>query len=189
MAKRDYEGVTMQPIRDLLDLARDEEAKIWSTYSIGEIPTWTTGTGDGKGRVVLMGDAAHGMPPNGLGSTMAFEDAATLCRLISENITTTPKGDDTYGSKALGKTKVHMRLGDEEIYKAIVKRYEEIRRPRVKKIETGGKGARNARTKSGGDWVWWAKKWAFRAFFWWKGGVVVHVADGGFDIDTIDVKV
>lgn len=186
VAKKDYEEVTMQPLRSMLDNAKEEEAKIWSTYSIGDIKRWSSAAevgGKGRGRVVLMGDAAHGMPPNGLGSAMAFEDAATLARLLSEN----EDEGDTVQSELEGDGK----SGDSEDgakYRAITKRFEELRRPRIAKIGYGGKKARGVRGKSG-DWVWWAKKWAFRGYFWWKGGVIVHVADDGFDIDTIDVRI
>jgi 2-polyprenyl-6-methoxyphenol hydroxylase-like FAD-dependent oxidoreductase len=37
----------------------------------------------GKGRVTLVGDAAHAMrPASGLGGAIAFEDAVVLCRLL-----------------------------------------------------------------------------------------------------------
>lgn len=37
----------------------------------------------GKGRVLLVGDAAHAMrPASGLGGAMAFEDAVVLCRIL-----------------------------------------------------------------------------------------------------------
>lgn len=39
----------------------------------------------GKGRVVLVGDAAHAMrPASGLGGAMAFEDAVVLCRTLKD---------------------------------------------------------------------------------------------------------
>jgi 2-polyprenyl-6-methoxyphenol hydroxylase-like FAD-dependent oxidoreductase len=40
----------------------------------------------GKGRVTLVGDAAHALrPASGLGGALAFEDAVVLCRLLSKD--------------------------------------------------------------------------------------------------------
>ncbi|KAJ7270008.1 hypothetical protein B0H12DRAFT_1310448 [Mycena haematopus] len=62
--------------------ARAAEAHYASSTALGPaldagIPTWH------RGRVCLIGDAAHALPPNGQGSAMAFEDAAYLSRLLS----------------------------------------------------------------------------------------------------------
>ncbi|KAJ6548635.1 hypothetical protein B0H19DRAFT_1265441 [Mycena capillaripes] len=51
---------------------------IFKLSRIPDLPKWHTP------RVCLIGDAAHGLPPHGgLGSAMAFEDAAILTRLLT----------------------------------------------------------------------------------------------------------
>ena len=71
--KSEYDDIKVDPVRSMLD-----EAKLWPSYSIGELRTWHSK------RAVLIGDAAHGLPPNGLGTGLAFEDAAILTRLLVE---------------------------------------------------------------------------------------------------------
>ncbi|KAJ7804837.1 hypothetical protein B0H14DRAFT_1610770 [Mycena olivaceomarginata] len=75
-AKRNYEGVQTPAIRTLMDNVRDDAVKLWTPHCIPDIPSWH------RGRVRLIGDAAHALPPNGQGSPMAFEDAAYLARLL-----------------------------------------------------------------------------------------------------------
>jgi 2-polyprenyl-6-methoxyphenol hydroxylase-like FAD-dependent oxidoreductase len=75
-AKRNYEGVQTPVIRALMDNVRDDAVKLWTPHCIPDIPSWH------RGRVRLIGDAAHALPPNGQGSPMAFEDAAYLARLL-----------------------------------------------------------------------------------------------------------
>ncbi len=51
----------------------------WPPYMIPDLPTWHTD------RVLLIGDAAHCIPPySGQGAAQAFEDAGYLARLLSE---------------------------------------------------------------------------------------------------------
>lgn len=52
----------------------------WPTYRLPPLSKYTSG----GGRVVIIGDAAHGIPPHaGQGAGMAFEDAATLADKIA----------------------------------------------------------------------------------------------------------
>lgn len=76
----------------------------------------------GKGRVTLLGDAAHAMrPTDGFGLSMAFEDAIVLCRsLTAATAAAGPNG----GSEAIaGNTLV-----------AALRNFETERLPRVQKI-------------------------------------------------------
>jgi 2-polyprenyl-6-methoxyphenol hydroxylase-like FAD-dependent oxidoreductase len=55
---------------------------IWPYYALPDIPSWVS---EGK-KVILVGDAAHAMPPTaGQGACQAIEDAATLAVLFSES--------------------------------------------------------------------------------------------------------
>ncbi|KAJ7215112.1 hypothetical protein B0H12DRAFT_1274374, partial [Mycena haematopus] len=76
-AKAHYASVLTEPIRSLMDNVKDDGVQLWVPHSMPDIPTWH------RGRVCLIGDAAHALPPNGQGSAMAFEDAAYLSSLLS----------------------------------------------------------------------------------------------------------
>ena len=90
-----------------LELAGD------STYDLGHVPVWH------RGRLLLMGDAAHApSPSSGQGASMALEDAVELARCLR----------DVTG-------------GVEAAFAA----YEELRRARVEKIVAAG--ARSSSSK------------------------------------------
>jgi len=76
VARDHYKGTTTGLVRSLLDNMDEKNIRLWAPYSIPDLPTWH------KGRVCLIGDAAHALPPNGQGSAQAFEDAALLGRLL-----------------------------------------------------------------------------------------------------------
>lgn len=51
----------------------------WGLYELDAMPTWS------RGRVCLMGDAAHAMSPSaGQGASMAFEDALVLAQCLRD---------------------------------------------------------------------------------------------------------
>ncbi|WVR04215.1 hypothetical protein IAU60_001215 [Kwoniella sp. DSM 27419] len=108
-------------------------------------------------RVCLIGDAAHSLPPNGQGTALAFEDAALLTRLLAL---------DTDYARVFG-------------------RFQSLREPRVDKLRSSSKkmGAGKYET---GPWVWYAKKWAFRGFFWWNSGVL-RMHKGDVDVDEMSL--
>ncbi len=62
----------------------DEQEIHWPlAQAVIQLPEDGTKGWGGKGRVTLIGDAAHAMrPASGLGGAMAFEDAVVLCRLL-----------------------------------------------------------------------------------------------------------
>jgi len=54
-------------------------AGVWPVYDLGELATWH------RGRIVLVGDAAHATSPNaGQGASLALEDAAVLARSLRD---------------------------------------------------------------------------------------------------------
>jgi 2-polyprenyl-6-methoxyphenol hydroxylase-like FAD-dependent oxidoreductase len=68
-------------VQSALENVRPDDISIWPYYSIPKVPRWTT-TG---GRVVLVGDAAHAIPPTaGQGACQAFEDALTMAILLAD---------------------------------------------------------------------------------------------------------
>lgn len=114
-------------------------------------------------RICLIGDAAHCLPPNGAqGAAMAFEDAAILTRLLASDGMTS--------------------------YEELFIRFEKIRRPRIAELKRGSQkgGAMKAKT---GPVGWYLKKWAFRGFFKWNGGVVQHNEETAYNVDEAKLEV
>ena len=134
-AKKDYEGITTEPIKSLIHTADDTACRVWAPYSIPELPTWHTD------RVLLIGDAAHALPPNGQGSAMAFEDAAYLTRLLQS-------GSD---------------------YPKLFEQFEKGRRPRIATVGAVSKTAGSLKSANPSPRRWYLKKWLFWGFFWWNG--------------------
>jgi 2-polyprenyl-6-methoxyphenol hydroxylase-like FAD-dependent oxidoreductase len=159
-AKSNYDGITTEPVRSLLDGADITQARVWAPYYIPDIPTWHTS------RVCLIGDAAHGLPPNGLGSGLAFEDAAILTRLIV--------GAATTGTMATN-------------YNDLFSRLEAIRRPRIEGIRKTTKTGETFKSKTG-PWMWWAKQWGMRGYFWWNNGILEHAKETGYDVDKVEIQ-
>ncbi|KAF5006425.1 hypothetical protein FDECE_7185 [Fusarium decemcellulare] len=66
-------------VRALLSLVDGAELKVWTLLDMDRIPNWV------KGRVALLGDAAHPfLPHQGQGGGIAIEDAASLIALLPQ---------------------------------------------------------------------------------------------------------
>ena len=142
-AKANYTDSTNPIIRSLLDNIDDTSVRLWAPYSIPDLPTWH------KGRVCLIGDAAHALPPNGQGSAQAFEDVAIMSRLLTSD-----------SAVAQG-------------YENLFSEFEKARRPRIELVKQfTNKSVRQTKGTASGPWAWWAKTWAIYAFFAWNRWVM-----------------
>lgn len=62
-------------VQGALDAVQPETLFMWPLYSVPKLGTWKSV----KNRVVILGDAAHGLPPTGaFGANLAFEDVYSL---------------------------------------------------------------------------------------------------------------
>ncbi|KAF5347647.1 hypothetical protein D9757_013354 [Collybiopsis confluens] len=93
----------------------------------------TSGCGDrdkttGKGRIVLVGDAAHAMPPDAAqGVSLAVEDALTLALVLKHHISASKNETESISNAA--------------------RSYEDIRLTRVNKIFAGAKARQNRKKR------------------------------------------
>lgn len=120
---KDAQGVWGNALRELVHSV--SHVRFYPIYRLPLGGKWS------RGRVVLVGDAAHAMSPHaGQGVSMALEDAFLLSRLLSDS------------SRPL-----------DEVFR----KYDEIRRPRIDELFT--MAANNAKSrKASGPWGLWLKE-------------------------------
>lgn len=67
-------------VQSALDAVPKEKLSIWPFYTVPKISRWSSGAG----RVVILGDSAHAIPPAaGQGVNQAFEDVHSLALLVA----------------------------------------------------------------------------------------------------------
>ncbi|WP_266156282.1 FAD-dependent oxidoreductase [Dyella silvatica] len=111
-----------QPIAQLIEST--EEILPFAIHDVPSLPSWS------KGRVLLIGDAAHAVAPHsGQGASMALEDAQMLAKLLRENSDDVP---------------------------AVFARFERERRPRTDRVIALGR-QRGAQKHSRSLLAYWAR--------------------------------
>jgi len=133
---------------------------LWPYYKVPELSTWSSNSG----RVVVIGDAAHAMPPTGgQGAAMAFEDALTLADTL-----------------ALVETK---ELAPQDS----LRQWQAVRQARVKKILGFTSKGGDMRKHSVGTLQQLIKEWTMWAYLLWVG------EDGGlswiYEYDTAKAEI
>lgn len=128
---------------------------LWPYYRVPKLKSWTSPSG----RVVLIGDAAHAMPPTGgQGAAMAFEDAITLA--------------DTF---------TRMNTKDSDLQRLLMS-WQTERQQRIEKILAFTARGGDMRKASPSTFQQIFKEWALWAYFLWVG------EDGGlswvYEYDT-----
>jgi 2-polyprenyl-6-methoxyphenol hydroxylase-like FAD-dependent oxidoreductase len=83
-----------QIVQDVVKSIPLDTINLWPFYVIPNLPSWISA--DGKGRIILVGDAAHAIPPSaGQGLNQCFEDVYTL------SLTLKTLRNDAIGTEAL----------------------------------------------------------------------------------------
>ncbi|KAI1269276.1 kynurenine 3-monooxygenase [Xylariaceae sp. FL1019] len=68
-------------VQSSMENIKPDTLNLWAFYAIPRLENWTSGM---HRRVVILGDAAHAIPPTtGQGASQAFEDASTLALMVS----------------------------------------------------------------------------------------------------------
>ncbi|KAI9665653.1 MAG: hypothetical protein M1821_003587 [Bathelium mastoideum] len=80
LMRRGEEGWRSELVRSALKGVKRETVYIWPFYVIPKLEAWSST----PGRVVILGDAAHAIPPTvGQGATQSLEDAYSLATLMT----------------------------------------------------------------------------------------------------------
>jgi len=132
-----------------------ETLTLWPYYKVPELDSWSSKSG----RIIVIGDASHAMPPTGgQGAAMAFEDALTL-------------------ADALNAVK-----SKESTLRETLSHWQSIRQARIKKILAFTSKSGDMRKHSVSPFQQLVKEWAMWIYFLWVG------QDGGlswvYDYDT-----
>lgn len=115
---------------------------LWPYYRVPKLKSWTSASG----RVVVIGDAAHAMPPTGgQGAAMAFEDAITLADTLTR-----------------------MNSKDSDLQR-LLNSWQTVRQSRIEKILAFTARSGDSRKASPSTLQQIFKEWAMWAYFLWKG--------------------
>lgn len=116
---------------------------LWPYYRVPKLKSWTSTSG----HVVVIGDAAHAMPPHGgQGSAMAFEDALTLADTLSG-----------------------MKTKDSSDLQRALLPWQTVRQERIEKILAFTARSGDTRKASASTLRQIFKEWAMWAYFLWVG--------------------
>ncbi|MCJ1449242.1 MAG: hypothetical protein MMC23_009762 [Stictis urceolatum] len=90
-------------VRNAVREVPDEGLLAWPFYKVPELADWTSSEREGgHGRVLILGDAAHALPPAaGQGVNQAFEDIWTLAGVLAWSVQRQPESDEAFRT-ALG---------------------------------------------------------------------------------------
>lgn len=145
-----------------------DETSVVKFYPIFRLPSGGTWH---KGRVLLLGDAAHAMPPHaGQGVSMALEDAFLLSRLLGR--------------------KQNWTCGEGEVTE-VYETYDRLRRPRIDELAARSSGNAALRKKTGrlglmlkefGLWMFFHGSWALGMDRW--GSETKQMV---YDIEEIEI--
>lgn len=160
VTKADYVDCPFEPIRSIMDTMDESQIRVWAPYEIPDLATWHSG------RICLIGDAAHAIPPTGgQGAAQAFEDAGFMVRLLSS-----PEAVD-------------------KGYARVFAHFEKIRKARFEHVRAFTQTSGDTRNASSSGLAWTVKKMLMSAYFWFKGGVAKDTRITGYDVEAESIDV
>jgi 2-polyprenyl-6-methoxyphenol hydroxylase-like FAD-dependent oxidoreductase len=116
---RERHGKWRNPVIQKI-ISKAQVQTMWPVWTTPQLPTWE------KDGLVLIGDAAHALPPtSGQGSSQALEDAECLALLLAHFL------GQTYGTS---EPQVDAVTSDKDAIRAAAKKFMAIRQPRIKAI-------------------------------------------------------
>lgn len=111
-------------VQRAVDNIVDGSTYIWPLHTLPKLDRWWS---EATGRVILIGDAAHAMPPtSGQGANQAFEDGWTLARALAR----------LFGPGQLVDDVAAVKRQDSELLKAALKAWHAQRQARIDQILT-----------------------------------------------------
>lgn len=117
---RERHGSWSNPVIQKI-LAKAQIQTLWPVWTTPELPTWE------KDGLVLIGDAAHALPPtSGQGSSQALEDAESFAMLLAHCLELASKATERSEDTPVTSNKDSIRMA------ATV--FMDIRRPRISRI-------------------------------------------------------
>lgn len=123
---------------------------MWPTWTVPELPIWQ------REGVVLVGDAAHALPPSsGQGVSQALEDVESLTMFLSHAMR------KAYASKESGAT------DNKKIINSAAAKYQALRKPHVQNILQNARQQQNRKREKGvvSEYVMYATMWALGKFY------------------------
>lgn len=125
---------------------------IYPTWTTPQLPTWS------NRNTVLVGDAAHALQPtSGQGASQALEDAQVLSMLLAHFL-------HQSHSQSPSPSTTQFNLSQSEAIPLALKKYEEIRKPRVTAIQERSKRMGDMKRKKG-----LLEEWMTYFFIWLMG--------------------
>lgn len=157
LIKEAYETPTTSPL--ILNVIKDMEDRqtplvMWAQFILPSLPSWRSK----HGRVVIIGDAAHAIPPaGGQGAAMATEDAHSLALVLS--------------SPASGRDQVFAK-------------WEAARAKRLEVIRAFTEFSRQSRVAPANWLARYVREVGMKFFLWW-GGSDTGSEMYAYDIDSV----
>ncbi|KDR77607.1 hypothetical protein GALMADRAFT_65936 [Galerina marginata CBS 339.88] len=137
---------TKDPFGSDIEKTRTHDASVMvlPRYITPRLPYWSNANGrdtpvQNQGRIVLMGDAAHTMPPDvGQGVSCAAEDAVAYALFLKHFLVTTHESPTSPGSPST-----------EAAFSLAAKAYEDLRKPHIHRLLDFAKHSGNTKKEMG----------------------------------------